>query len=240
MQGLRVLLYQLRDDEAERDIERAAFVRATGLAEGQIIPVDVLAGDADRGETDGASAIIIGGCRHSVFDDVPGLDALRSVLGKARGRRIPVLGVCFGAQLVAAEGGGEVIRDQEHEEVGTLAVRTTDDAWTDLLFADMPDEFLVQQAHRDRVSALPRGAVLLASSDACEVQAFAIPSANVYAVQFHPERSKEDFEWLIDHRLPDHHRGTGTAAVRAALRSTPEAEGLVRKFVERMVVHRPA
>lgn len=234
----RILLFQLRLDNDERDRELRAFAHATGAAEGGIRAVDVLGESPRIDMLDGMRAMVIGGSKYSVFEDVPNQDALIAVLKEARARRVPVLGCCYGAQLIAHAFGGEVIRDEANEEVGSFVIRASEDAWTDMLFADAPDEFYAQCAHHDHIAKLPAGAMLLASSDKCAVQAFSIPGTDIYAFQFHPERNAADFNEILTRKLTDHGATESKfAAALASLRESPEAEAMLRKFMERIVAH---
>lgn len=95
----------------------------------------------------------------------------------------PFLGVCLGAQLLAASLGAQVYGGRE-PEVGVLPVSLTDEGKRDPVFAPLPPEFATLQWHGDTFD-LPHGSVLLASSPAYANQAFRIGSA--YGVQFHLE-----------------------------------------------------
>jgi len=105
-------------------------------------------------------------------------------LGAARSR--PVLGVCFGHQLLGRALGGRVERNRRGPEAGTALVHLTDEALADPLFEGLPRQLPVQEAHQDHLVALPPGARLLAWNAWTPVQAFAAGDA-IRAVQFHPE-----------------------------------------------------
>jgi GMP synthase (glutamine-hydrolysing) len=187
----------------------------------------------------GVNVIFIGGSKYSVFEDVPNLAALIAVLKDAREKRTPVLGICFGAQLLAHMYGGEVVRDNANEEFGTFEVKTTDDAIFDMLFADMPDAFPAQCAHQDKITKIPPGATLLASSARCAVQAFVIPGTDIYGFQFHPERSKSDFEKIIALRKADHSSDPSRyESALVSLKESSDAESLVAKVIDRIVAQK--
>lgn len=231
-----ILLLQFRDDAAEAETEKRSFLRATGLVAGQMKVCDALSRPVGLSALDGVSAVLIGGSAHSVFETVPNLDAAVALVREARSRRLPVFGCCFGAQLLARAFGGEVVRDQTNEEFGTFAVRVSDDSWTDPLFIDQPDEFPVQCAHHDRIARLPAGAVCLASNELCPVQAFVIPGTGLYGTQFHPERSRGDYETLIARRMITHPDKTEKLDMaRRTLVDTHDAERLLNKFMDRIV-----
>jgi GMP synthase-like glutamine amidotransferase len=115
-------------------------------------------------------------------------------LGDAvRAAERPTLGICGGMQLLARFAGGtiEVGSSVEH---GFLPIRVTDPS--DLL-CDLPESPIVFHDHTDQIGVLPEGFRVLASSDACAVQAIADPGRRWWGTQFHPE------EWTAEHPAGD-------------------------------------
>lgn len=235
---LKVLLFQLRENEDVKKVDHDSYLRAFKLAPEQLVAFDVMASAPDASVLDGVDAVVVGGSKWSVWEDVPNQRHLIEVLKAARAKKLPILGVCFGAQLLAHAFGGRVVRDEEHAEWGTFSVSTSDESFTDMLFADAPFSFPAQCAHHDRIVAPPAGAVVLASSERCPVQAFSVPGADMYGVQFHPERSKADYERLLEMRGRDYSADqSNLEAIRSSLKETPEAEALLAKFLDRIVLH---
>jgi len=138
--------------------------------------------------------IIVTGSPLSVTEKAPwmlelGDDLLRS--------DIPVLGVCFGHQLLARAAGGEVVVNPRGREIGTVTVKLTPAGRRDPLFAWASGaEIEVQATHLDAVDPLPPGATILASNENCAVQAYRL-SETVAGVQFHPELWAEAMKDLI-------------------------------------------
>ncbi len=236
---LKVLLFQLREDEETKKIDHNSYCAAIGLASEQLRAFDVFAEAPTVSLLSGISVIIVGGSKASVWEDVPNQPALMDVLKAAREKKIPILGICYGAQLLAHIFGGEVVRDEEHAEWGTFEIETTDDAITDILLADAPFSFSAQCAHHDAITKLPTSAILLASSARCKVQAFVIPGADIYGFQFHPERTKADYEAMLAMKARDTSVDQGKlATIRASLKETKDAESLLAKFIDRIVMLR--
>jgi GMP synthase (glutamine-hydrolysing) len=96
----------------------------------------------------------------------------------------PVLGVCLGAQVIARAYGGEVFR-MGGLEAGYVGMRTTPEAATDPLFADLTGEFTAFQTHYEAVRNIPE-ATVLATGGMSAVQAYRI-GQTTYGLQFHPE-----------------------------------------------------
>jgi GMP synthase (glutamine-hydrolysing) len=131
--------------------------------------------------------IIVTGSPLSVIERAPWMLQLGDDLLRAGARGIPVLGVCFGHQLLARASGGDVVQNPRGREIGTVRVQLTDAGRTDILFAwSAGSEIEVQATHVDAVDALPAGATVLASNENTAAQAYRL-SETVAGVQFHPE-----------------------------------------------------
>ena len=114
----------------------------------------------------------------------------RALVGEALAASVPVLGICLGAQLLTLVAGGEVTADSGETERGSCSVDLLAAARDDSLFAGLTgyDELRMIQNHKDSITALAPGAVHLATSEQCRVQAFRVGAA-AWGVQFHPEVS---------------------------------------------------
>lgn len=131
------------------------------------------------------SAIILSGGPSSVYEDgSPALDPGILELG------VPVLGICYGFQVMAKQLGGEVTRTGLRE-YGATDVRLTG---TDgPLLAEQPLEQTAWMSHGDSVTAAPEGFTVLASSQSTPVAAFANDARALYGVQWHPEVKHSEF-----------------------------------------------
>jgi GMP synthase-like glutamine amidotransferase len=106
----------------------------------------------------------------------------------------PYLGICLGHQLLASALGGTVA-PAASPEVGILTIAKTSEGASDPLMRGAPDPMQVLQWHGAEITALPPQTSVLASSDACRVQAFRFQE-HAYGLQFHVEITKETVaEW---------------------------------------------
>jgi GMP synthase (glutamine-hydrolysing) len=128
----------------------------------------------------GFDAGVVTGSRASVYWDEPWIADLQSWVGEAIDRGLPMLGVCFGHQLLADALGGTVEAMDEYE-IGYREVRQERE---NRLLDGVDEDFTVFTTHSDAVTELPPGAELLAAND-YGVHGFR--RGDVYAVQFHPE-----------------------------------------------------
>lgn len=98
---------------------------------------------------------------------------------------LPVLGICYGMQLIARESGGKVVPAHQRE-YGLADVERLGEA---PIFAGLPTKFTVWMSHGDRLAAVPPGFAILASSPNSPVSAIGSldKSKGIYGLQFHPE-----------------------------------------------------
>ena len=130
-----------------------------------------------RWRDDGLKGVILTGGPNSVYaEGAPRLGHEILELG------VPVLGICYGMQLINYLCGGEVASAEVGEYGHTLL--TTEPRG---LFKDVGRETAVFMNHRDRVSAPPEGFSVDAWTEHCPVAAFSCPARGLYGVQFHPE-----------------------------------------------------
>jgi GMP synthase (glutamine-hydrolysing) len=130
-----------------------------------------------------ADAFVITGSSASVTERAPWMLRLEELVRGVAHARKPLLGICFGHQIVAQALGGEVTRNPRGREIGTMCLRRVAD---DAIFAGLPRTFDVHGTHSDIVSRPPHGAEVLATTPLDGVAAFRVGD-RVRAVQFHPE-----------------------------------------------------
>ncbi|WP_373576022.1 glutamine-hydrolyzing GMP synthase [Parafannyhessea umbonata] len=141
----------------------------------EIVPCDISAEEISRMAP---SAIILSGGPASVYaDDAPDMDEKIFSLG------IPVLGFCYGQQIMSVKLGGEV----GHTEKGEYGPATITRQGASRILDGTPDIQTVWMSHRDAVSRVPEGFTVTSTTDVCPVASMEDASRNLFATQFHPE-----------------------------------------------------
>ncbi len=172
--------------------------------------------------TDLAGLVVMGGPM-SVHDDLAWLADERALLRQAVEAGRPVLGVCLGAQQLAAALGASVTKGPA-PECGVGEVHLTTEAFSDPVFGPAPTPLPCMHWHGDTF-ALPEGAVRLAGNAAYENQAFRIGD-RAYGLQFHVEVTAS----LVAHWGP--HLPPGVFLRESDVAHVSRAgEGVVRRFV---------
>lgn len=141
----------------------------------------------EKGELDSSidDAWIITGSAHSVYEDLEWISYLSEQLHVMEEANKPVLGICFGHQLIAHTFGGKVERNHLGWELGSCTISLTKDSENSILFKDIISPLDVYQSHQDVVSKLPPNAMLMAKNS-MGIQSF-VYNNNFFGVQFHPE-----------------------------------------------------
>lgn len=210
------------------------FRRGLGLGEGELLILDATRGGPLPDPSSIAGAVITGS--HAMVTDwADWSEALAGWLRRAVPAGLPVLGVCYGHQLLAHALGGQVDYLPGVPEVGTVAVRLSPAARADVLLGGLPETFSAQATHAQTVRCLPDGAVLLAGNDYEPHHAFRV-GQHAWGLQFHPEFDRDVMLAYVDYRMArceDPHRDW--PAIRAAVTDTPQAAALLPRFVERVV-----
>jgi GMP synthase (glutamine-hydrolysing) len=141
----------------------------------ELLPHDTPMAELERR---GVRAVILSGGPSSVYDE----NAPRADPALWSGR-IPVLGICYGLQLMALDLGGEVVPSAKRE-YGPATVRLVDG---DGLFDGLEGEQPVWMSHGDSILRPPEGFRATAQTDSTPYAGLADPSRNLYGIQFHPE-----------------------------------------------------
>jgi GMP synthase (glutamine-hydrolysing) len=141
----------------------------------ELLPHDTPLAELERR---GVRAVILSGGPNSVYDaGAPKADA------SIWSGRIPVLGICYGAQLMALELGGDVLPAAKREYGPATVLVTRDDG----LFTGIDREQPVWMSHGDSITRLPQGFHATAQTESTPFAGLAAPDRGLYGIQFHPE-----------------------------------------------------
>ncbi|MEM7497840.1 MAG: type 1 glutamine amidotransferase [Pseudomonadota bacterium] len=180
-----------------------------------------------------ADAWLVTGSRHGVYDPLPWMEPLKDFLRRARAAHRPVLGICFGHQIVAEAFGGRAVKSDKGWGLGHHTYRVlARPGW----MADAPAELGLHALHQDQVVELPSDATLLAESAFCPMAmlAYGDPEApDAVTVQPHPEFDAAFTGALIariaeDGRAPRDRSDEALAALDGANTLTPSARAFAR------------
>ncbi len=237
---LKLLLLQIRRDQQVRREEHESFSDYSGLAQSQIDIHNVF--DIPQFEpdiVDGYDALLVGGASDAsvlepdVYTFVPsGEQLLRACID----RSLPVFASCFGFQLVVTALGGTIVRDKENFEMGTLPISLRDTAGNDPVFRDVSDGFQAVSVHQEKTLTPPPGCVELAYTAEC-CHSFRVVGKPFWAFQFHPEVDRARLVERLTFYKERYTQDDGHLdEVLANAVETPESNGLVRNFVDRVLV----
>jgi GMP synthase (glutamine-hydrolysing) len=178
------------------------------------------------------AAVVVSGSFAMVTDRAPWSEDTALYLREAHGQGLPILGVCYGHQLLAHALGGEVVVNPSGRHAGTAHVHTTPAARTDALFGVLPAELTVQVSHLQHVARLPPEAVLLAFAEGDPHQAFRV-GERAWGVQFHPEfDASVSRSYIETRRAIISADGTDVDALLARIEDSDHGKRLLARFAE--------
>lgn len=243
------LLLAVRAEDAAADNEYESFLAFAGLGERDLRRVRLEQRSLGNIDLDEWSGILLGGGPFNVSDPEGSKSPvqrraeadLHGLLDNVITADFPFLGTCYGIGTLGRHQGAVV--DRRHgEPTGCVPVTLTREGRQDPLLRGLPGTFEAFVGHKEAIGALPRHAVLLASSPACPVQAFRV-GLNVYATQFHPELDAVGLCTRIDvYQHAGYFEPGQTAELKAlAHRSkVTQPPAIVRRFAQRYARSGPA
>lgn len=205
---------------------------AAGLREGGAQTIDIHDAQVDGVPLPpvGYAGVVLTGSHAMVSEREPWSEALVPWLQAAVAAGTPVLGICYGHQLLAHALGAEVTHHPDGVEIGTVTVQRHAASATDPLLGELPPSFPAHAVHWQSVRRLPPHAVLLAGSAHEAHHAFRVGEC-AWGVQFHPEFSDDALRAYLDGLGPTLAKeGLDAAQIAAALRPTPEAASVLPRF----------
>ena len=178
------------------------------------------------------AGVVVTGSSALVSAREPWSERTAAWLREAVATGTPLLGICYGHQLLAHALGGRVGRNPRGREIGTVALELHAAAREDPLLSGLPAQMKVQATHVESVLELPPGARLLASSATDPHQAFAC-GERAWGVQFHPEFDAEAVRTYLEVRREEiRGEGIDPESLLRAVEESPHGTRLLRRFAD--------
>ncbi|MBI72033.1 MAG: hypothetical protein CMG61_01005 [Candidatus Marinimicrobia bacterium] len=174
---------------------------------------------------DNADGFIITGSKFSVYDNENWIKALKNKVDVILNLDKPVLGICFGHQLLAECLGGKVEKNLLGWELGSYNISLTRDGLNSKLFKSFNNGDFVYESHQDVVSILPNNAIELAFSNKGN-QSFSYGD-KIFGVQFHPE-----FSYEVTRKLMDLRKDRGIVIDNDQLYESVNSKKILDNFIE--------
>ncbi len=228
----KILLMQFRTNESEEH-EIHCFREAAHLHHEQLHTLNAVKENYDLSILNEYDALILGGSGQFYLSrgtaEYAWLPKTISFIKEALNRDLPILGVCFGHQLLGLANGCRVIHDELRMETGTLPVTKLDEANSDVLFDGIPRSFYAQLGHKDCLDGINGNIVCLARSDKVHPQAFRVKGKRAWGVLFHPEMNSKRIKERIG-MFPEYLKHNQQA--EDAFWDTPHAEKIIDNFMK--------
>ena len=234
---MRIVIYKTgsaRERLPELTARRGDFehwiARGLGISDAEVHTVEVH-NDAPLPDAHTVDAAIITGSAAMVTDNADWMVRAASHVRALVEREVPLLGICFGHQLLGAALSGEVGYNPRGREIGTIRVALQNAAANDLLLRGFDHLLTVQATHLQSVLRLPHTATVLAynAHDPHHAVRFA-PYA--WGLQFHPEFDAEIMRGYLQARRDDIiAEGQDADALLAQTEESPHGETVLQRFL---------
>lgn len=197
----------------------ARAVRVVAVFEGEPLPAP-----------ESPAAVVVTGSSAMVSERAAWSETAAAWLRDAAHAGTPVLGICYGHQLLGHALGGQVGPNPRGREMGTVRVELCDASREDALLGSLQRPLLVQTTHAESLLELPPGATLLAGNAADPHHAFAW-GALVWGVQFHPEFDSDVMRAYLEARREIlRSEGIDPDPLLREVAETPQGPELLRRF----------
>ncbi len=214
-------------------------VHNMGLPRSAVRVINV-AGDETLPAHNEVASVVITGAHAMVTEHHAWSERAATWLVGAVARKLPILGICYGHQLLAYALGGEVGDNPQGREFGTVNLTLTAAGHTDQLLKHIahtksnpsPATFKGHMAHTQSILRLPPKARVLATS-AHEAYAAVAFTPTTWGVQFHPEfDSNVTCRYIVTYAELLRGEGQSPEALQVSVRETPKAATILRRFAE--------
>ncbi len=224
------------DFAAQRGDFEDWFIEGFGLPRARFDVVDVTPRTGTwkslPARIDGIAAVVVTGSHAMVTDREPWSEASAAWLARVVDANLPLLGVCYGHQLLAHGMGGQVGDNPDGRESGSMVVTLSAAGQDDPLLGGLGGEVLLNVSHSQSVLLPPTGATILAASPADSCHAMRV-GERAWGLQFHPEFDAGIMAaYVAQHGAAIRAAGGDLDALLAACRPTPAGRKILERFVK--------
>ena len=179
----------------------------------------------DKCYIDDGDVWIVTGSKYSVYDNIPWINDLVDFVKRLIEHKKPILGICFGHQIIAKSLGADVVKNPLGWELGAYNINLTKLGSTHKLFSGINNNDIVYESHQDIVVNLPSNVNILANTDK-SIQSFHY-NDNIFGVQFHPE-----FSWEVTRMLMDLRIAKGVSVDNNILEKSINGDKILNNFID--------
>ncbi|MBP2171347.1 GMP synthase (glutamine-hydrolyzing) [Erwinia toletana] len=181
----------------------------------------------------GYDGIFLSGSPHGAYEDIPFIHREHQLISEAAALGIPMLGICFGSQILASAlcGKDQVFR-RETCEIGNKWLQATPAAAEDSIAAGIVPQVYMFVWHNDEVRATHPDMTILAASDQCPNQIWRYKDQPIWGIQGHPEITLEQAPlWFEQNRATMERDGGDIAQLIATADEAIAAKSMLTRFV---------